>query len=111
MSAMVCGKRSYYEEMEASPVTKKLRSSSSVKLTSSSLDRLMDLFPNLDNQLLEKALDENGNDLDSAVNSLNELCRGYVKGNSGSAEMSNAGMCSESYFSSEHWVNIVSIAA
>ncbi|GJV65918.1 hypothetical protein Tco_1476746, partial [Tanacetum coccineum] len=33
--------------------------------------------------LLEKALDENGNDLDSAVNSLNELCRGYVKGNSG----------------------------
>nr|GEU59929.1 hypothetical protein [Tanacetum cinerariifolium] len=98
MSAMVCGKRSYYEEMEASPVTKKLRSSSSsspVKLTSSSLDRLIDLFPNLDNQLLEKALDENGNDLDSTINSLNESYRGYVEGNSGSAEMSNAATTKE----------------
>ncbi|PWA57504.1 UBA-like protein [Artemisia annua] len=97
MSAMVCGKRSYFEELEGSPVTKKHRCSSSspVKMTSSPLDRLLELFPNLDNQLLEKALEENGNDLDSAIKSLNEVCLAYVNGNSGSAAMSNAATTEE----------------
>lgn len=44
-------------------------------------------------QLLEKALVENGNDLDSAIKSLNELCSGYV--DSGSVPLLNSGMNNE----------------
>ncbi|CAI9289118.1 unnamed protein product [Lactuca saligna] len=41
-------------------------------------------------QLLEKALERSGNDLDSAIKSLNELCLGYVDGISGLPMQSDA---------------------
>ncbi|GKC49364.1 hypothetical protein Tco_1072109 [Tanacetum coccineum] len=71
-TAMVCGKRSYFEEeCESSPlVTKKLRCSC-LTVTSS--------------LLLEKALQENDNDVDSVIRSFTQLCLGCVEGNSGSA--------------------------
>ncbi|CAI9302173.1 unnamed protein product [Lactuca saligna] len=40
--------------------------------------------------LLEKALERSGNDLDSAIKSLNELCLGYVDRISGLPMQSNA---------------------
>ncbi|KAL6573555.1 hypothetical protein OROHE_002017 [Orobanche hederae] len=55
------------------------------------IDQLRAVFPNTDKQILEKALEVNGNDLDSAIKSLNELCFGYVDGNSGSVALPNAG--------------------
>lgn len=106
MSAIVCGKRSFFEELSTSPasssppVAKKLRCSSTspVRLSpiansppfSTLVDQLRAVFPNMDKQLLEKALEESGNDLDSAMKSLNELYLGYVDGNSGSVSLSNA---------------------
>ncbi|KAI3786005.1 hypothetical protein L1987_45132 [Smallanthus sonchifolius] len=98
MSAIVCGKRSFFEELSTSaasaspPVSKKLRCSSTspIRLSpfpnsppaSALIDQLWAVFPNMDKQLLEKALVESGNDLDSAIKSLNELCLGYGDGNS-----------------------------
>lgn len=41
-------------------------------------------------QLLEKALEESGNDLDLTIKSLNEICLQYSKGNSGAAAEENA---------------------
>ncbi|KAI3766248.1 hypothetical protein L2E82_16301 [Cichorium intybus] len=107
MSAIVCGKRSFFEELPTSststspPVSKKLRCSSStspVRLSpftnsppaSALIDQLRAVFPNMDKQLLEKALEESGNDLDSAIKSLNELCLGHVDVNSSSVTLSNA---------------------
>ncbi|GKA68523.1 UBA-like protein [Tanacetum coccineum] len=85
-TAMVCGKRSYFEEeCESSPlVTKKLRCSC-LTVTSSLVDRLIELYPNIHKQLLEKALQENDNNVDSVIRSFNQLCLGRVEGNSGSA--------------------------
>ncbi|GLT75015.1 hypothetical protein SLA2020_467720 [Shorea laevis] len=84
MSAAVCGsKRSFFEEIpspQSASVSKKLRrcspsSPSSICFsTPSPLDQLRAVFPHMDSQLLEKALLENGNDLDSAIKSLQELC-------------------------------------
>ncbi|CAI9280775.1 unnamed protein product [Lactuca saligna] len=109
MSAIVCGKRSFFEELPTSststapPVAKKLRCSSSnststspVRLSpltnsppsSALIDQLRAVFPNMDNQLLEKALEDSGNDLDSAIKSLNELYLGYVDANSSSVALS-----------------------
>ncbi|KAK6148987.1 hypothetical protein DH2020_016512 [Rehmannia glutinosa] len=108
MSAIVCGKRSFFEDIDAAasspnsaspPVYKKFRCSSStspVRFTysppvqSSSVDQLKALFPDTEFQLLEKALEEAGNDLDLAVKSLYKLCLGYSKGNSGSTIEENA---------------------
>ncbi|XP_004287284.1 PREDICTED: uncharacterized protein LOC101311216 [Fragaria vesca subsp. vesca] len=93
MSAVVCGKRSsiFEEQLPSStspPVSsKRIRfssSSSPVRFTTTSfaassysssplLDQLTAVFPDMDNQLLEKALEECGDDLDSAIRSLNEL--------------------------------------
>lgn len=90
MSAIVCGKRSnIFEDLPASspPVSKRIRCSSSSPVrfspprTSPNLpspqslliDHLSALFPDMDKQLLEKALEECGDDLDSAIRSLNEL--------------------------------------
>ncbi|KAL6223859.1 hypothetical protein ACLB2K_002716 [Fragaria x ananassa] len=92
MSAVVCGKRSsIFEEQQPSstspPVSsKRIRfSSSPVRFPTTSsfaassfsssplLDQLTAVFPDMDNQLLEKALEECGDDLDSAIRSLNEL--------------------------------------
>ncbi|KAK1434045.1 hypothetical protein QVD17_10963 [Tagetes erecta] len=87
MSAIVCGKRSFFEELSTSPAAKKLRCSStafsSSPPASALIDHLRIVFPNMDKQILEKALEENGNDLDSAIKSLNELSLGYGDGNLG----------------------------
>ncbi|KAG6394635.1 hypothetical protein SASPL_145224 [Salvia splendens] len=88
--------RSYFEDIDAGasspaaaslPAYKKLRCSSStspVRFTysppvhTSSVDQLKDLFPELEIQLLEKALEESVNDLDLAIKKLHEFCRGHV---------------------------------
>lgn len=44
----------------------------------------------MNTELLEKALEESGDDLDSAIKSLNELCLGYVDGNSSSVTLPNS---------------------
>ncbi|KAA8541932.1 hypothetical protein F0562_023084 [Nyssa sinensis] len=106
MSAIVCGKRSFFEDIPTSPtsasppVSKKFRCSSSTSPVRfspyshlpSPIDKLRVMFPDMDNQLLEKALEECGNDLDSAIKSLHELCLRYAEGNPISAEESNANM-------------------
>ncbi|KAB5551908.1 hypothetical protein DKX38_009219 [Salix brachista] len=101
MSAIVCGKRSFFEELTVSspPVSKRIRCSSSSPVrfspprsntlasnpasfnffsssassSSTFIEQLAAIFPDMDNQLLEKALEECGDDLDSAIRSLNEL--------------------------------------
>ncbi|XP_071731868.1 uncharacterized protein [Rutidosis leptorrhynchoides] len=93
MSAIVCGKRSFFEELSASPaspVAKKHRCSSSSPVRLSPLDHLRSVFPDLDKQLLEKALVVSRDDVDSAIKSLNEMCLGYVDANAGSIALSNA---------------------
>lgn len=83
MSAVICRKRSFFEDLQAPssisalpPVLKKLRSSSFC-ISSLHFDQLRALFPDMDRQQLEKALEESGNDLDAAIESLHELCLGY----------------------------------
>nr|KAJ0205428.1 hypothetical protein LSAT_V11C500275320 [Lactuca sativa] len=107
MSAIVCGKRSFFEDLPTSPnsasppASKKLRcytSTSPVRFSPftnsppspSLVDKLRSFFPSMDKKLLEKALERSGNDLDSAIKSLNELCLGYVDGISGLSMQSNA---------------------
>ncbi|XP_030473670.1 uncharacterized protein LOC115691224 [Syzygium oleosum] len=109
MSAIVCGKRSFFEELSAAPspvVSKRIRCSSSpVRLSpprqqpSSSppppsshlpgsavlIEQLAAIFPDMDKQLLERALEESGNDLDSAIRRLHELRLGSTDPNLGSA--------------------------
>ncbi|KAL2332477.1 hypothetical protein Fmac_020058 [Flemingia macrophylla] len=89
MSAAVCGsKRSFFEELPPSPpVSKRLRCSSSpIRLSLPSLiDHLRSLFPHMDDQVLERALQECGNDLDAAIKSLHGLCLGSADDNSQSA--------------------------
>ncbi|KAA8535149.1 hypothetical protein F0562_030152 [Nyssa sinensis] len=109
MSAIVCGKRSsFFEDLPSSPpVSKRIRCSSSspvrfspprpttgspssyqspfnLSSRSSLLDHLTAHFPDMDKQLLERALEECGNDLDSAIRSLHELRLGSAE-NLGSA--------------------------
>ncbi|XP_071711680.1 uncharacterized protein [Rutidosis leptorrhynchoides] len=102
MSAIVCGKRSFFEESSTppgSPAAKKHRRSSSSPVRLSPLDHLRSVFPDLDNQLLEKALEVSGDDVDSAVKNLNEMCLGNVDGNSGSVAWSNAGTSKDNFTS------------
>ncbi|MBA0626691.1 hypothetical protein Godav_004312 [Gossypium davidsonii] len=84
MSAAVCGsKRSFFEDIPSSPsasVSKKLRrcspsSPSSVRFAPlpSLLDHLQALFPHMDPELLERALLECGNNIDTAIKRLQEL--------------------------------------
>ncbi|KAL1554838.1 hypothetical protein AAHA92_15349 [Salvia divinorum] len=92
MSAVVCGKRSnIFEESPSSPpVTKRIRWSSSSSpgrtfsppraaassnyiSSTSAIDHLVALFPDMDKQFLEKALEECGDDLDLAIKRLNDL--------------------------------------
>ncbi|KAL1531287.1 hypothetical protein AAHA92_33980 [Salvia divinorum] len=90
MSAVVCGKRSnIFEESPSSPpLSKRIRYLSSSPSRPFSpprvaacwfsnspvpLDHLVALFPDMDRQFLEKALEESGDDLDSAIKRLNEL--------------------------------------
>ncbi|GAV75440.1 CUE domain-containing protein [Cephalotus follicularis] len=95
MSAAVCGsKRSFFEDLPSPSVSKRLRCGSSASPNRLSppppspnpLDRLRELFPHLDPQVLERALEKCGNDLDSALRSLQELCLGSAENKSGSAE-------------------------
>ncbi|XP_022980765.1 uncharacterized protein LOC111480055 [Cucurbita maxima] len=83
MSAVVCGtKRSFFEELPPSPpISKRLRCSSSTSpitfpAPSSLIDHLHHLFPHMDHQLLVRALEECGNDLDAAIKNLSDLCLG-----------------------------------
>nr|AAK43955.1 unknown protein [Arabidopsis thaliana] len=97
MSAIVCGKRSLFEDLAAAspPVSKKLRcfsSSSSSRFSppippSSSLllDHLAAIFPDMDRQILERAIEECGDDLDSAIRCLNQLRLESANKNSDSA--------------------------
>ncbi|XP_031287413.1 uncharacterized protein LOC116146144 [Pistacia vera] len=93
MAAAVCGsKRSFFEDIPASPpVSKRLRcgSASPTKLTpppATLLDQLRAVFPQLDPQLLERALEECDNDLDSAIKKVNEFCLGTDEEKLDSAE-------------------------
>ncbi|XP_027341005.1 uncharacterized protein LOC113854288 [Abrus precatorius] len=92
MSAAVCGsKRSFFEDLPPSPpVSKRLRCSSSpIRLSISNLiDHLRPLFPHMDDQVLERALLECGNDLDAAIKSLHGLCLGSADDNSETAQQS-----------------------
>ncbi|KAK3011825.1 hypothetical protein RJ639_010490 [Escallonia herrerae] len=101
MSAMVCGKRSFFEDLPGSPasasppVLKKLRCSSPVRFSPFSheppgpIDQLRAAFPDMETQLLLRALEECGNDLESAIKSLHKLSLGYAEENSGAAPESN----------------------
>ncbi|KAJ6408085.1 hypothetical protein OIU84_011399 [Salix udensis] len=117
MSAIVCGKRSFFEELTVSspPVSKRIRCSSSSPVrfspprsntlasnpasfnffsssassSSTSIEQLAAIFPDMDNQLLEKALEECGDDLDSAIRSLNELRLASVENFSSAVAKSN----------------------
>ncbi|XP_010492235.1 PREDICTED: uncharacterized protein LOC104769667 [Camelina sativa] len=84
MSAIVCGKRSLFEDLAAAaaspPVSKKLRcfsSSSPSRFSPPSssllLDHLASIFYDMDKQILERAIEECGDDLDSAIRCLNQL--------------------------------------
>ncbi|XP_057503971.1 uncharacterized protein LOC130787600 [Actinidia eriantha] len=104
MSAVVCGKRSFFEDLPSSPqsasppASKRFRCSSSsspVRFSPFSnslslIDQLRALLPNMEDQLLERALDECGNDINAAIKRLHELSLGYTAGNTNSAEESNA---------------------
>lgn len=79
MSAIVCGKRSsFFEDPSQSPPSsnnnKRIRcfsSSSSPRFFA--LDRLFALFPDMDKQVLERTLNECGDDIETAIKSLTEL--------------------------------------
>ncbi|KVI01335.1 uncharacterized protein LOC112500598 [Cynara cardunculus var. scolymus] len=90
MSAVVCGKRSSFFEdhtvpsssSPSPPASKRIRCSSSSPVqyssaTSSSwffaLDRLIALFPDMDEQLVERTLNQCGDDIETAIKSLTEL--------------------------------------
>uniref|UniRef100_A0A2P2MFN6 Uncharacterized protein MANES_06G047900 n=1 Tax=Rhizophora mucronata TaxID=61149 RepID=A0A2P2MFN6_RHIMU len=122
MSAIVCGKRSFFEELTtvtSPPVSKRIRCSSSSpvrfspprpqtasnnnnysfssspsSLSSSHLiEQLAAIFPDMDKQLLEKVLEECGDDLDSAIRSLNELRLGSGDKNFGSPTVKSDILC------------------
>ncbi|CAI9755732.1 unnamed protein product [Fraxinus pennsylvanica] len=95
MSAIVCGKKSFFEEIltmsspvSGSPLVSKKRcytsATSLVRFSYSPpmslIDQLNALFPDMDSELLEKVLEESGNNLDAAIKSLLGLCVGYVEG-------------------------------
>ncbi|KAK4719266.1 hypothetical protein R3W88_017604 [Solanum pinnatisectum] len=106
MSAMVCGKRSFFEDLQSpsptspsTPVSKKLRCSSTSPRrfsppppAAASIDHLRALFPDVDCQFLEKALEECGNDLDVAVKRLHELHLSHAQGKSVSASEADGEM-------------------
>ncbi|KAJ8768248.1 hypothetical protein K2173_021188 [Erythroxylum novogranatense] len=92
MSAIVCGKRSFFEELNVTTPPKRIRCSSSSPVrfspprpqaisSSNTLQRLVALFPDMDKQVLERALEECGDDLDSAIRSLNDLRLGSAEKN------------------------------
>lgn len=106
MSAIVCGKRSFFEEVQSpsptspsTPVSKKLRcSSTSPKRFSppppvaASIDNLRVLFPDEDSQFLDKTLEECGNDLGVAIKRLHELHLSHAQGKSVTASEADGEM-------------------
>lgn len=125
MSAAVCGsKRSFFEDHPAttlassssSPVSKKLRCSSPIRFSPFSLspstppplhpnlvDSLGDIFPDMDRQLLERALEECGNDIDSAIKRLHELRLGSTEEIIGGTGVgSNVNMQKDAVIPNEH---------
>uniref|UniRef100_A0A7N1A9F1 CUE domain-containing protein n=1 Tax=Kalanchoe fedtschenkoi TaxID=63787 RepID=A0A7N1A9F1_KALFE len=83
MSAILCGKRSFFEDLSAAPPVSK-RTRCSTYSPPSLIHQLAAIFPHMDKQVLEKALEACGNDLDSAIKSLNELHLGSVEKHVGS---------------------------
>ncbi|CAN6564102.1 unnamed protein product [Malus baccata var. baccata] len=116
MSAVVCGKRSSIFEDNSLPSTSPPVSSASKRIRCSSssspvrfsppsttsfaashlIEHLRAVFPDMDNQLLEGALEECGGDLDSAIKSLNELRLGSAAGKSDIAPEANVQLQSQS---------------
>ncbi|KAM1360851.1 hypothetical protein COP2_026710 [Malus domestica] len=116
MSAVVCGKRSSIFEDNSLPSTSPPVSSASKRIRCSSssspvrfsppsttsfaashlIEQLRAVFPDMDNQLLEGALEECGGDLDSAIKSLNELRLGSAAGKSDIAPEANVQLQSQS---------------
>ncbi|RDX67074.1 hypothetical protein CR513_54091, partial [Mucuna pruriens] len=93
MSAIiVCGKRSaLFQELPPKRIRCSSSSSSPVRLSSSSLlHHLAAFFPDMDNHLLEKALQDCGDDIDSAIRSLNQL-------RLGAPSLHSTAIASESY--------------
>lgn len=96
MSAIVCGKRSFFEDLQSpsptspsTPVSKKLRWSSTFTRRFSppppeaaSIDHLRLLFPDVDSQFLDKVLEECGDDLNVAIKRLHELHLSHAQGKS-----------------------------
>ncbi|XP_061351295.1 uncharacterized protein LOC133296345 isoform X2 [Gastrolobium bilobum] len=99
MSAAVCrSKRPFCEDLPPSPpVSKRLRCSSSPIriLLPTLIDHLRPLFPHMEDEILEKALQECGNDLDAAIKSLHGLCLGSADENSGTAQQPQANVETE----------------
>ncbi|XP_011017825.1 PREDICTED: uncharacterized protein LOC105121040 isoform X2 [Populus euphratica] len=116
MSAIVCGKRSFFEELTVTspPVSKRIRCSSSSPVrfspprsntlasntpsfnfgsssssSSTLIEQLAAIFPDMDKQLREKVLEECGDDLDSAIRSLNDLRLGSAENFSTAADKSD----------------------
>ncbi|KAH8481681.1 hypothetical protein H0E87_029245 [Populus deltoides] len=116
MSAIVCGKRSFFEELTVTspPVSKRIRCSSSSPVrfspprsntlasnppsfnfgsssssSSTLIEQLAAIFPDMDKQLIEKVLEECGDDLDSAIRSLNDLRLGSAENFSAAADKSD----------------------
>ncbi|KAL6495857.1 hypothetical protein OROGR_030420 [Orobanche gracilis] len=124
MSAVVCGKRSFFVDVEpaaSSPnsvspqIYKKLRCSSvsspvrftySPPVHPSPVDHLKALFPHMEIQLLAKVLEESGDDLNLAINALKELRFEYSKCNSGLAAEENPNMEKETAVTGEGPVSL-----
>ncbi|KAG4144103.1 hypothetical protein ERO13_D05G015600v2 [Gossypium hirsutum] len=103
MSAIVSGKRSFFEELSAPPpVAKRIRCSSRFASSSSFspssppplflTDQLIAIFPEMDKQVLERVLEECGDDLDSAIRRLNELRLGSADRNAAIAADDKTGV-------------------
>ncbi|KAM7254348.1 hypothetical protein ACFE04_032030 [Oxalis oulophora] len=75
MSVAVCGsKRSYsFDDFPSPPVSKRHRYGSSVVGSPAGLAHLQSLFPHLEPQVLERAFEECGNDVDSTIANLKVL--------------------------------------
>lgn len=79
MSAVVCGKRSTFFEDHtvpssssgSPPASKRIRCFSSSRFFA--IDRLFALFPDMDKQVLDRTLNQCGDDIETAIKSLTEL--------------------------------------
>nr|GMD35550.1 Biogenesis of lysosome-related organelles complex 1 subunit 6 like [Ipomoea batatas] len=106
MSAIVCGKRSFFDDIPSSPtsasppISKKIRRASSTSPVrfsvapspTSLFHQLRAQFPDMDSQLIEKALEECGYNLDAAIKSLNEMQLGRAQGKSSADVETNTNM-------------------